>query len=196
MTFLSPSSKHGKRGRAGFTLVEVTVAASLTGMILVGILSTSLHMIRSGLRMNNYTEIDRQVRRAFDTLGRDLKQAVDITWNASNDITLTVPTSDTTMANVTYAWSSTDGTFYRVAGSDSKVTSGRTILVRGIPTQAQGAAGLIFTRYGVDGTAATTNDTTRIVTVTLSVARSAKMLNTTTETGLSATFALRNKASF
>ena len=30
MTFLSPSSKHGKRGRAGFTLVEVTVAASLT----------------------------------------------------------------------------------------------------------------------------------------------------------------------
>ncbi len=196
MTCFLPNSNSGKIGAAGFTVLELMVAASLSGMILLGILSTSLHMTRSGLRIDNYTEIDKQVRRAFDVLGRDLKQAVDITWHASNDITLTIPTSDTTMANVTYAWSATDGTFYRVAGSDSTVMNGRTILLRGIPAQAQGAAGLVFTRFGTDGTAATINETTRIITVTLSVARSARMLNTTTATGFSATFALRNKASF
>lgn len=196
MTSSSPSFDRRRTVAAGFTIVELMVAAGLSGLILTGVLSANLHMLRSGLRMSNYTEIDSQVHRAFDQFGRDAKQAVDLKWNSSSDITFTIPASDTTMKQVTYAWSSANGTFYRVPGADSSAQTGRAVLVSGIPATIQGAAGFAFSRFDGNGTAATTDGATRLLTVKLSVTRSAGMMAATTETGISATFALRNKASF
>ena len=78
----------------------------------------------------------------------------------------------------------------------SAETVGRLELVRGIPAQAGGRAGLVFARFDRTGAAATTDDATRIITVTLTVVRGANTLAKTTQSGVSATFALRNKSSF
>ena len=196
MIFLSRSSRSRDTHSPGFTLLEVLIAAGLSGIILAGVLTANLQIIRNGVRLAHYAEMESQVRRAFVFLGRDLKHAVDITWNGENDITLTIPVSATAMTKVTYAWTAASGTFYRVAGASSAETIGRLELVRGIPAQFGGRAGLVFTRFDRTGAAATTDDATRIITVTLTVVRGANTLARTTQNGVSATFALRNKSSF
>lgn len=171
------------------------VAVGLSGIILTGIVSANLHMIQSGLRMTNFTDSEIRTHRAFDQLGRDLKGAVDLTWNSATDITLTIPVSDTTMTQVTYAWSANDGIFYRVAGANSAVTTGRTILLKGNPTS--GRSFTIFSRLDGDGVATSSDDTTRIVSVKLPVKKGfGPTVAATTETNMAATFTLRNKASF
>jgi prepilin-type N-terminal cleavage/methylation domain-containing protein len=196
MIFLSRSSRSCDSCSPGFTLLEVLIATGLSGIILAGVLTANLQIIRSGVRITHYAEMESQVRRAFTFLGRDLKQAVDITWNGENDITLTIPASATTMTKVTYAWTAASGTFFRVAGASSAATVGRLELVRGIPAQVGGRAGLVFARFDRTGAAATTDDATRIITVTVTVVRSAKTLASTSQNGVSAKFALRNKSSF
>src|SRR5688572_11779810 len=59
---------HLRRGRskhqaAGFTLTEVLVAALLGGLILTGVLTTNLQLLRSGVRITQYAEMSSQIRR-------------------------------------------------------------------------------------------------------------------------------------
>lgn len=187
----SPSSAQA----AGFTLVEILVAASLGLVVLAGVLTANLQIMRSGVRITQYSEMETQVRRALDTLGHDLKEALDLKWNSESDITLTIPTSDTTSAQVTYAWTAASESFYRVAGASSAATTGRLELVRGIPALPGGGAGLTFSRFDRDGATATTDAATKRISVTMTVTRSARTAATTSENTVSATFTLRNKPS-
>jgi prepilin-type N-terminal cleavage/methylation domain-containing protein len=178
--------------RRGFTLTEVMVAATLSLIVLAGVLSANLQVIRGGMRIGQYVEMETQVRRALDTLGRDLKSASAIKWNSASDITLTIPAGNGSTSQVTYAWTSASETFFRVAGASSATVVGRLELIRGIPTQAGGAAGVTFARYDRDGVAATTDAATKSIQITLRARRSARTAVDTTET-VSATFALRSK---
>jgi len=117
----------------GFTLVEVMVGATLGAFVLVGVLSTYLHLIRSGIRATQYAEMETQVRRGFEQLGHDLKIASGITWNSASNLTLTVPDSSGATTQVTYAWDSTAQSFFCVPGASNSATAGRIDLVRGIP---------------------------------------------------------------
>jgi prepilin-type N-terminal cleavage/methylation domain-containing protein len=173
---------------AGFTLVEVLVAATLVGIVLWGVLTTNLQLVRSGVRITQYAEMESQVRRGMEQFGHDLKIATGISWNSSADITLTLPTNSGGSTQATYAWSATEESFYVVAGADSRVTAGRTYLVRGIP-----AASLTFARYDRDGNVATTDLATKRVQVSMLVTRSAGRTAAATENSVSATFTMRNK---
>ncbi len=195
---ISPTGDSIRRPRThrarAFTLVEMMVAASLGGFVLAGILTANLQIIRGGVRITQYAEMESQVRRGIDYLGRDLREALDLTWNGESDLTLTIPTSATTTAQVTYAWTSASQTFYRVAGASSSAVNGRFELVRGIPALPGGAAGLTFARFDRDGATATTNATTKSILVTMTVARSAKTA-ASSQRQISATFTMRNKPS-
>lgn len=179
--------------RRGFTLVELMVAALLGGLVLTGVLATNLQLLRSGVRVTQYAEMSTQVRRGIEQLEGDLKSASAITWNGASDITLTIPTAAGATRQVTYAWTGATQAFFMVPGNSSAVTAGRVFLVRGIPTRADGSAGVLFARYDRDGNVAATDLATKGVQVSLNVVRTVRTAATSTDTAVSAIFVLRNK---
>lgn len=177
----------------GFTLVEFIMAVMLSGIIMTGILTTNLQLMRSGVRVTQYAEMSSQVRRGVEQLEGDLKSAIAITWNGVSDITLTLPSQAGTTSQVTYAWTSATQSFFRVPGASSAVTVGRIYLVRGIPPLPDSSAGLIFARYDRDGAVATTDLATKKVQVSMNAVRTAQSTARATDTTVSAIFILRNK---
>ena len=177
----------------GFTLVELLVAATLSGLVLAGVAATALQIMRSGVRVNQYAEMSTQVRRGLEQLEGDLRSASAITWNNASDITLTVPTPGGATRQVTYAWTGAAQAFYLVPGTSSAATAGRVILIRDLPARPNGSAGLVFNRYDLAGNAATTDAATKSLQVTVYAVRSARGMANTTDTAVSAIFVLRNK---
>ena len=176
-----------------FTLVEVMIVAVLSGLVLAGVLTTNVQLMRSGVRIAEYAEMSSQVRRGVEQLGVDLQNATAITWNGASDITLTVPTLAGTTRQVTYAWTSATQSLFLVPGALSTVTVGRIFLVKEIPAYAGGAAGVTFARFDRDGVAATTDLTTKRVQVIMNVVRQARTAAMSTDTAVSAAFLMRNK---
>lgn len=174
----------------GFTIVEILVATSLGAFVLAGVLTANLQVMRNGVRAAEYAEMEAQIRRGLDYFGRDVREAFDLTWNGESDLTLTVPTSATTTGQVTYAWSATGRSFYRVAGANSAQLNGRLELIRGIPRQPDGTAGLTFQRRDLANNVATTDATTKRIVITLTTARTS---GATSEQTVSAIYVLRNK---
>jgi prepilin-type N-terminal cleavage/methylation domain-containing protein len=177
----------------GFTLVELMVAATLSGLVLAGVLTATLQLMRSGVRITQYAEMSTQVRRGLEQLGHDLRIASAIKWNSASDLTLTLPTAGGATTQVTYAWTSATQSLFSVPGADSSVTTGRAYLLRGIPANADGSAGVTFARYDRDGNVATTDLATKRVQVFLNVVRATGETATATDTAVSASFILRNK---
>jgi len=177
----------------GFTLVEVMVAVTLSGFILAGVLTTNLQLMRSGVRITQYAEMETQIHRGLESLGNDLKIARDIVWNNASDITLTIPNSAGATSQVTYAWSSTTRNFFRVPGASSATTAGRLFLIQNIPPLTDGAAGLTFARFDRDGNAATTNLATKRIQVTMTLRRQVQGTAATSANSVSASFIMRNK---
>ncbi|MDI1336577.1 MAG: prepilin-type N-terminal cleavage/methylation domain-containing protein [Lacunisphaera sp.] len=191
-TSTTSGSRRGAAQR-GFTLVEFMVAVLLSGIVMTGILTTNLQLVRSGVRVTQYAEMSSQVRRGLEQLEGDVKGAISITWNGASDITLTLPSQAGTTSQVTYAWTSATQSFFSVPGASSAVTAGRVYLVNGIPPLAGGAAGCVFARYDKDGNAATTDAATKKVQVSLNAVRTARTVANSTDTTVSAIFILRNK---
>lgn len=181
-----------RRARGAFTLVELLVAAGLSGLVLAGVLATSVELMRSSLRLSNYAEMNAQVRRAFAQLDVDLKAASNLVWNGTSDITVTVPKSDGTTGQFTYAWSSSTLSFFRVPGASSASQSGRVELIKGIPALANGSPGLSFARLDASGNATSTDLATKQIQVALTVSRTAGAAPKSTSS-VTATFTLRNK---
>lgn len=182
-----------RNGTRGFTLIELMVAATLGGLILTGVVTTNLQLMRSGVRVTQYAEMSSQTRRAIEQLEGDLKSASDIVWNNASDITLTIPTAAGGTRQVTYAWTSATQAFYLVPGASSAVTAGRVVLVKDIPVRSDGSAGVAFARYDRDGNAATTDLATKRVQVSMNVVRTRATAARSTDTAVSAIFILRNK---
>ncbi len=193
MTSMRANHSVARQRSGGFTLVEVLVAVTISVFVLGGVLAANLQIMRGGVRLSHYVEMDSQVRRALEFLSRDLKAATAITWNGSSDLTLTLPVSGGGTTQVTYAWTSASGTFFRVAGASSATLVGRLELVRGIPTLSDGSAGLTFARFDRDGVATTTNAATKSIQVNMTVGRSARGAGAGSTTMVSATYTLRAK---
>ena len=189
MATCSVQTNHARHAKGGaFTLVEVVVGMTLGVFILSGVLSANLQVLKAGARISNYVEMESQLRRGLDYLGRDLRDCLAFTWNSATDLTLTIPLDALNNQDVTYAWSSTSKIFYRVAGRDSSVTTGRLELIRGITS-------LAFSRFTMVGTtAATTDYSTQRVVVTLTISRTTTTTANANRSNISATFTLRNKA--
>ncbi len=183
--------------RAGFTLVEVMIAASIGSMVLAGVLSTFLMLVRSGVRTSNYSVMEAETRRAFEQLGIDARMANNFVSNYTNGVitsfTLTIPSNDlTSQREVTYGFDSSDGTnqkLYYVPGHDPAVTTGRLTLVSKV-------TGLTFLRY--DGTgalipASTVSDAgVKHIQASVSVSRADSGVAAATQVIRSSAFTLRN----
>jgi prepilin-type N-terminal cleavage/methylation domain-containing protein len=184
------SRRHAHRG---FTLVEVMIAAGLSGFILSAVLSAFLMIGRSGYNASNYAVMEAEARRALETFSQEARQANNIVWNSANSVTLTVVASSGDYT-VTYAYDSgasgtTANCFYRLPGASSS-TSTRLILVRNVTDFS-------FRRYKVVNGAdyAAANDLeTKQIQITLRSTRTGMTTVATTNAVLSARVVLRNKS--
>src|SRR3954466_5321748 len=105
------------RARRAFTLVELIVAMTLSTIVMAGVMSTYLFIVRTGVRTTNYTDMETQSRKGLEIFARDVRSASGITWNSSTSITLTVPTSTAAVNTYFYQFNSTAGTFTRTCTS-------------------------------------------------------------------------------
>lgn len=194
MTISTPPTN--RRRRRGFTLVEVLIAASLSTVVLAGVMSAFLLVGKTGYAASNYSEMETQTRRALDIFGSDVRKAVDIRWNSAQSITLSVATSTNATTLVTYAYdtdpaSATYGCFYRVLG-DAASTLPRRKLVTGV------ASDFAFQRFKLEQSdvadnTATTDLETKQIQLNLRATRTGNTTVAANQAALSARYILRNK---
>lgn len=186
-----------RRRTSAFTLVEVLIAASLGSIILAGVLSTFLMLVRSGIRVGNYSRMETETRRAFEQLGIDARMANNFVSNYTGGVitsfTLTIPSNDlSTQRQVTYGYDTSDSNnkkFYYVPGSSPTTTTGRQVLVSKV-------TGLTFLRYDTSDVlipAATTSDAgAKHIQVSISVSRADVGVSAATQVIRSSAFTMRN----
>jgi prepilin-type N-terminal cleavage/methylation domain-containing protein len=186
--------KPARRAAArGFSLVEVLIAAAVAGLVLSGVIAANLHLVRSGMRITQYAEMDSQVRSALEQFGRHAKIATAIKWNGRSDITFTVPTLAGEVTAVTYAWDEAQRLFFFVPGSVSTAPAGRVQLVRGIAPQTGGNSGVTFARFDRDGNPATADGDTKRIEINMTLSRGTAASAGRTQQVVSASFTMRNK---
>lgn len=182
--------RRGARHHA-FTLPEVIIGATLSTIVLAGVMSAFLMLGRSGVNVANYSTSEAQIRRGMEEFGQDVRMASAIAWNSSTSVTLTVPGQYAAHGNlVTYAYDpatsgATARSFYRVPGAPSSGAE-RMIFVRNISSFS-------FARYNrLDG-AANSNAETKRLQITMNVRRSGQTVVAANTSVVSASYILRNK---
>jgi prepilin-type N-terminal cleavage/methylation domain-containing protein len=187
-----PAASAARNPRRGFTLVELMAASGLSGVILMGVLSSFVLIGKNSYNAANYSMMEAESRRALEMFAQEARMASNITWNNAYSVTLTVVTaSGTTQA--TYAYdSATTGTtakcFYRKTGTSSS-TATPLVLVRNVSEFA-------FRRYKiVNGTdfSATNDLETKQIQIALRTVRTGATTVNATNAVLSARVVLRNK---
>jgi Tfp pilus assembly protein PilW len=192
----SPNNPVSNRKRiAGFTLTEVLVAAFIGVMVLTGVLTTFVMLVRSEVRLENYSTMETQVRRAFEQMGIDARMANGFASHFTNGVitsfTLTIPSEDmSTVTQVTYGYDSTNKELFLVPNtSDPTVTTGRQNLMQNVTT-------LTFLRYDSSGTliAASTTSDAHIKHIQVSITASSTNVGAVAATQVirSSAFTIRN----
>lgn len=111
----------------GFTLVELLVGVTLSGMVMAAVLSSYIFLARSFTRLSNQQVLESEARRTLTYFSRDVQAATGIatistspTSPAANRVDLTVPTTTGSTNTVTYYYNSdlTDNATVSVNGTD------------------------------------------------------------------------------
>ena len=189
MTTSTPLINHRLGDRRGFTLTELIIAASLSSVILAGVLSTFLMMGRTGANTANYAKLEAEARNALEYFGRDVRMANNVSWGSlppstATSLTLTIPPSSAggPTRTVIYAWDSASKRFIR---RDS--TTGTFVLIANCTVFS-------FQAYKLGGTGEASNALeTKQIQLSLTASRSSTTVVTATDVVLSARFILRNK---
>lgn len=195
MITTTPPAKTAAARRAAFTLPEVIVSASLSTLVLAGVLSAFLLLARTGFNTASYAEMSSTLRIGMERFQRDARLASDLRWHDHQRLTLLIPAADnTTLENVTYGYApetAAQGVFYREI--TRKNTPVRTVLARGV------APDFSFRRYSLaanessDSFAA--NDLeTKLIEVNLRAIRRGANGSPVTQDALSTRCLLRNKS--
>lgn len=169
------------------------MAASIGSMIMAGVMSTFLMLGRSGTNIVAYTTMDAQTRRALEDFAQDVRMASDVTWNSDTSMTFTVPDNYAATTNqVTYAWDNTANSptyhyFYRTPKDSDGAAGTKTTYIANITS-------FVFNRYDRLNAATTTDASTKRVQINMTITNRATTVVSATDTTLSASFVLRNKA--
>lgn len=198
MTTSLHNSERNRGQTAGFTLVELIIAATLGTMVLAGVLSCFLLLVRSGVRVSNYSTMETQTRRAFEQLGIDARMAngflSDRTSGTISSFTLSIPDINLmSYRTVTYGYENdpTDSTkkqFFYVPGSSASATAGKIVLISKISAVA-------FARYTKDDIpiGVSSDDTTvKHIQVQVSIKRTGVGVADSTQVIRSSAFTIRN----
>ena len=187
-TILSPTANRRRFGRntAGFTLVEVMVAAFISVFVLTGVITAALFIGRSAVNIRNYTDMETQGRKLLEYFAEDTRQASSVAWAiGGNSVTLVVNT-----INVTYTYSPTALTLTRTLAGAPNVSVSN---VNSFQFLAYTINGTQITNFTTPAACTTAANNTKQIQISLAASRSRQTLTNTTSTVLSARFILRNK---
>lgn len=148
--------------RAGFTIVELIIALSLSTVVMIGVLYVYIFVARSytrtiGFGLPNEPTLESQGRRTLSTLALDVQMTSAITSPSASEVTLTVPRPTGGTQNVTYYYNSTAAavTVYSVSvPATSLVRIDRT--TNAVRTMHSSLLTCVFTCYDAYGRPYTT----------------------------------------
>jgi Tfp pilus assembly protein PilW len=193
-------------GPRAFSLIEVVISATLSGFILLAILTSFLMLGRTGASIQNYTDIEAQTRKALEYFSRETRSAFAVaTGYSTSSVTLSIPDSSATRNalgyNVTYAYDSANSRFTRTGPpiDNPAGTSTTTTLISGVQ-QITGVNPFNYYRCisGTYSNSFPTNTASNIseikqIEINFLVQRTSLTVTTATSKVLSACFILRNK---
>lgn len=120
------------RSRAGFTLVELMIGATLSAAIMAAVLSSYLFMGRNLARLTNQQALQGESRRTLAYFNRDVRMASGLSGTISaTAVTFILPTSTGT-TTVAYSYDSGAGTLTRTPASGTTLTLLRNITTDGL----------------------------------------------------------------
>lgn len=168
------------------------IAATLSLLVLSGVLGAFLFFGRTGLAVGHYQEMESELRRGIERFSEDVRMATDIRWTSEWDITLSVPAADGTVNTVAYTFEPTrdgalTGNLYRTPQGGS-----RDLLVHDVSSD------FAFQRYkieqpGTDDNTAGNDLETKQLQLNLRTLRVTTNGPNSTQAAISARYILRNK---
>ncbi|WED64304.1 prepilin-type N-terminal cleavage/methylation domain-containing protein [Synoicihabitans lomoniglobus] len=114
---VTKAQSSSKRAR-GFTLVEVMIAASLAGVITLGVISSLTYLGRNLVRVANNSDLQTRAAVASATMQKDVGNATTVTSISSTSVTMTIDNNGTA-ESITYAFDSGAGEVIRTGPSHS-----------------------------------------------------------------------------
>lgn len=115
---MASNSKLSARGTRGFTLVELLIGASLSSIIMLGVITSFLFLGRSMIRISNNGELQGKAAIASATVQKDIANAEAITAISSVGITLTVDLGSGP-ESITYAYSDEEDEITRASDANT-----------------------------------------------------------------------------
>ena len=70
--------------KAGFTLAEVLIATSLTALLMAGMTSSFMFIVKSSFGMGNYVDMNNQSRNGLEKFGRDARMTISLRYISEN----------------------------------------------------------------------------------------------------------------
>ena len=116
---------HQKARRCGFTLVEIFVAACLSIVIVGGLMTTFVFVVRSFRAIQNYSSLNAASRHTLDVLSRDVRSAARVAYATTNTLSLT---NYDNVSGYMYQWDPTVGTFTRYYTNTSGTVATNVLL--------------------------------------------------------------------
>lgn len=118
------TGSHPRRPHSGaaFTLVELSIAIAIGSMVAIALCATLLYGVRSTAALNNYTALNRDGRRALDTLMADIRSfrvVTNATPSATYSNLSSVTFVDLDDVSTTYEFHSATRTLVRTVDSGS-----------------------------------------------------------------------------
>lgn len=183
MSRASSDFPRGRDVRAGFTLVEVLIASTLSLLILAAVLSTFVFIGKGSLRLSQYTDMETDARGALHQFGQDARQASAASWTNANTLNLTVKGQ-----TITYAFDPEASIFTRKQGS-----AAAAVLVTNIKDFSFGAYQITGVELSLSESLATANTAVKMIQITLNLERYAVSTVKTSSQIISSRYVLRNK---
>jgi len=118
--------------KAGFTLVEVMVAVTISAFILTSAYATIISLAKGSESMINYSEMNGQTRVALEVFGRDARMAKNVSEFTTTKFTMlrevfNPATNKYEDHFVTYQYIATAGTFTRDEYTSYTGANGKTV---------------------------------------------------------------------
>ena len=106
-----------RSSRLAFTVVEFIVATAISVIVLGVVGMTTIFTARSFVAMGNYADLDRQSRKALDTMSREIRKCISLTAYNTNKLTF----SDENGNVLIYEYSPSAATLTRTRNGTSTI---------------------------------------------------------------------------